>query len=94
MVQIRIGIKEAARKEISRMARIIPKVKLASENLEAEKVLLLANFYFSDSKHFLERGAFVEAFEAAVISWGYVDAGLHLGAFSVPEEEKGNFTVG
>jgi len=87
------GIERAAQKEVERTGSFIEKVEILKDSEEARQVLLLAKSYFSDAKHFLKEGKFVEAFEAAIISWGYVDSGLHFGKFRVPDEFLKNFTV-
>lgn len=87
------GIEKSARKEVERTGSFIEKVEIVEDSEEAIQVLLLAKSYFSDAKHFLKEGKFVEAFEAAIISWGYVDSGLHFGKFRVPEEFLGTFTI-
>lgn len=83
----------AAKKELERMGKVLPTVEIISENPEAAKILELARAYHSDGLHFFSKGNLVEAFEAAVISWGYVDAGLHLGVFRVPADLLASFTV-
>ncbi|HDQ59617.1 MAG TPA: DUF357 domain-containing protein [Candidatus Woesearchaeota archaeon] len=40
-----------------------------------------ARNYFNDGQYFFEKEQFVEAFEAFVISWAYLDIGLKLGYF-------------
>ncbi len=88
------AIEAAARKEIERSGRALAAVRLAGKDARAEKVLLLARSYLSDGGHFLSKGKFIEAFEAAVICWGYLDAGLHLGALKLSDESaKEIFTV-
>lgn len=82
------NIGEAARREVERMKRVMESVRLANpEDERAVELLNLARAYQSDSEHFLDAGKMVEAFEAAVIAWAYIDAGLHLGAFRLLDEE-------
>lgn len=81
-------IRKEAEKEIKRMEEVF-------EALQGEEceVLRLARGYFEDSKYFCVRGEYLKAFEAAVISWAYVDALLHFGKASLPEEYLKHFTV-
>ena len=83
-------MKEEAEKEIKKMQPVIDSLKL--ENKEAEELFKMTHSYFNDAKYFLEKGKFLQAFEAAVIAWAYVDAGLHLNAFSTPKELRTLFT--
>jgi len=84
-------MKEAAEKEIKKMQPVIDSLKM--ENEEASELFKMTHSYFSDAKYFFEKGKFVEAFEAAVIAWAYVDAGLHLRLFSVDKSLMNFFTV-
>jgi hypothetical protein len=84
-------VEEAAKKEIKRIEEIIDEVEALSE--EGKEVLSLAKSYLTDAKYFYEKKKFLEAFEAAVIAWAYLDAGLHLKIFKIPENMKKIFTV-
>jgi len=84
-------VEEAAKKEIKRTEDVIDKVEALSD--EGKEVLRLAKSYLTDAKYFYEKKKFLEAFEAAVIAWAYLDAGLHLKIFKIPESMKKIFTV-
>jgi len=88
------NIKKSAEKELARMEKVFSKLEMAEKaDKTAAEFYDFAKRYFEDGKWFLSKGKSIEAFEAAVISWAYVDAGLKLGFFSVPKELKGNFTA-
>ena len=82
-------LKREAEREIWRMEEVF-------RSLEGEEgdVLRLARSYFEDSKYFFERGDYLKAFEAAVISWAYVDALLHMGKVKIAKDLLKHFTVG
>lgn len=84
-------MKEEAEKEIKKMQPVIDYLKL--EKKEAEELFKMAHSYFNDAKYFFEKEKFLQAFEAAVIAWAYIDAGLHLGIFSIDEKFSKLFTV-
>jgi len=84
-------VEEAAKKEMERMEEVIDKVEALSD--EGKEVLRLAKSYLTDAKYFYEKKKFLEAFEAAVIAWAYLDAGLHLKVFKIPESMKKIFTI-
>ncbi len=84
-------IKKQAEKEIKRMKQIIGNVKLVDDR--GKSLIEAAKTYFSDSEYFFEKGKFLQSFEAAVISWSYIDAGLHVKVFSVPKEFNESFTA-
>jgi len=84
-------VEEAAKKEMERMEEVIDKVEILSD--EGKEVLRLAKSYLTDAKYFYEKKKFLEAFEAAVIAWAYLDAGLHLKVFKIPESMKKIFTI-
>ncbi len=84
-----MNIRELAMREIGRMEKVFSEIEI----LEDSEVLLLAKSYFSDSKFFLEKEEYVNAFEAVVISWAYVDSLLHFGKVKVPDQLKDLFTI-
>lgn len=84
-------IEKQAEKEIKRMEEIIEKVELVDER--GKSLLEAAKTYFSDSEYFFSKKKFLEAFEAAVICWSYIDAGLHLKVFRVPKNFDEVFTA-
>jgi len=88
------NIKNSAEKEIQRMEKVFEKLEITEKtNKNAAEFRDFAKRYFSDGKYFYEKKKYIEAFEAEIIAWAYVDVGLKLGFFSVPKELKGNFTV-
>ena len=87
-----MDIKQSAKKEIARMTGIFENLKVRGVD-KSKEFHDFAKNYFDDSKWFFEKGKYIEAFEAAVIAWAYIDAGLKLGFFSVPKELKANFTA-
>jgi len=82
-------LKELSSREIERMERVFSEVEV----VEDSEVFLLARCYFEDSKTFFGKGEYVNAFEAVVISWAYIDSLLHLGKIRVPSELKCLFTI-
>jgi hypothetical protein len=83
-------IEKEAEKEIARIDEVL-------ENLEVlgyhgEEILDMVNSYHEDSKYFFKNKMFLQAFEAAVICWAYVDVGIHMNLFDVPDELKKIFT--
>lgn len=85
-----MSLKQEAEKEVQRMEKIFRSLRLT--NKKGKKLLELVKAYFQDSKYFLQKKRYLQAFEAAVICWAYVDAGLHLGVFSVKNEMRKWFT--
>lgn len=58
-----------------------------------KEFLAMAHNYFKDSKYFMGKKDPIRAFEAVVISWAYVDAGIKAGFFSVPDGLSHYFTA-
>ena len=87
-----ISIKKEAEKEKARMCKVIDKLEIKKDK-KASEFHDMAKNYFFDGCHFLEKGMDIEAFEAFIISWAYVDAGLKMNFFSVPENQKEWFTA-
>ncbi|MBW2968579.1 DUF357 domain-containing protein [Candidatus Woesearchaeota archaeon] len=78
-------------------SRAIAKVKINSEQKinwksQAEDFLDMAKRYFSDAKHFKEKGDIVTAFAALNYAHGWLDAGARLGLFDVDGDSE-LFTV-
>ncbi|RLF89880.1 hypothetical protein DRN46_04735 [Thermococci archaeon] len=89
------SLKRVAEREVSRMSEIIPLVKLKKEEdvgKGAMEVFEMAKGYLEDSRYFLEKGLYLEAFEAAVICWAYLDSLLRLGFIEIPEDYRELFT--
>ena len=85
------GIEAKARKEADRVDKIMAGLEVVDDR--AKGLVSVLESYHMDCRSFLEKGHFLEALEAAFICWAYVDAGLHLGAFRVPEGMRRVFTV-
>ena len=84
-------IENLAKKEIDKVELILKGLELADK--KGEDILKLINSYFTDAKYFYNKKQFIQAFEAAVMCWTYVDAGLHLEVFSVPDNIRNLFTA-
>ncbi|MCL4362319.1 MAG: DUF357 domain-containing protein [Candidatus Parvarchaeota archaeon] len=86
-------LRERTEKEISMMEKVFHSLSLKdSENKLSSEFFDMSSNYFSDSKFFIEKKDYVRAFEAVVISWAYIDAGLKAGFFEVPASLKEYFT--
>jgi hypothetical protein len=83
-------MKEEAEKEIKKMQPVIDSLRL--EKKEAKELFQLTHSYFNDAKYFFEKRKFLQAFEAAVICWAYIDAGLHVGIFTIDSKFSKMFT--
>ncbi len=86
-------IKKRAEKELEMMKKVFKVIKIEEEN---DKTALsffdMARNYFSDSEFFFEKEDYIRAFEAVVISWSYIDAGIKAGFFSVSSDFSSYFT--
>ena len=83
-------LEKEADKEIKRIDEVLENLEVL--DYHGEEILELVNSYHEDSKYFFKEKMFLQAFEAAVICWAYIDVGLHMNLFSVPEEMKKIFT--
>ncbi len=88
-----MNLRELAKKEIDRIEKIFDNLILLNNSKEVLELIELAKTYFQDSKNFYQKKDFLRAFEAVVIAWSYIDAGLHLKVFDLPKELKRYFTV-
>ena len=81
-----------AKKEAGRIDEIMAELEVLDE--KSGSLVNVLKSYHADCRSFLERGKFLQALEAAFICWAYVDAGLHLGVFRMPNHMRSLFTVG
>jgi hypothetical protein len=77
--------------------RALAKVKIVEKGKidfkkAAEDFLDMAKRYFSDAKHFREKGDIVAAFAALNYAHGWLDAGARIGLFDVGHDSE-LFTV-
>jgi uncharacterized protein len=78
-------------------SRAIAKVKIVKKGKidferSAEDFLDMAKRYFSDARHFRDKGDIVTAFAALNYAHGWLDAGARLGLFDVGHDSE-LFTV-
>ncbi|MEM2954518.1 MAG: DUF357 domain-containing protein [Candidatus Nanoarchaeia archaeon] len=81
-----------AKKEIERMESVFKELKIISKNKKALEFYDFAKRYFEDGKWFYKKRKYLEAFEAEIISWAYIDVGLKLKFFKISNALKFNFT--
>lgn len=84
-------LQELCMKEIKKMEDVFKNIKIIDN--KGLELYNLALSYFNDSKYFLDKKDFVRSFEAIIISWTYIDSGLHLKLFEIPTNLKIYFTV-
>ena len=85
-------MKQAAEKEIKRMEEVFENIEILDKK-QADEFYNFAQNYFEDSKYFFEKEKYIEAFEASIIAWAYLDAGIKLGFFKPAEKVRKYFTV-
>lgn len=83
-------LKKSSEKEILKLKNIFKNIKKSKKDFG---LLDMAKRYFLDSQYFFKNKKYVESFEAVVISWAYIDAGLRLKIFEIPKEFKNLFTI-
>lgn len=84
-------MKNHAEKELNRLKEPIKHAKPKTK--KAEDLIMMSKAYYSDAGHFFKKEMYVEAFEASIIAWAYLDSGLRLGIISMPEKYKETFTI-
>ncbi|UCE75508.1 MAG: DUF357 domain-containing protein [Methanomassiliicoccales archaeon] len=78
---------------LDKTKRALEKIKISSpERSHARKIaedfLNMASSYFSDAKHFFEKGEYVDAFACVNYAHGWLDAGARLGLFDVDSDDS------
>ena len=82
---------EEARKEMKRIDEIMKNLKVIDS--KSDGLVKVLHSYYEDSKAFFKKKQYLQALETAFIVWAYVDAGLHLNVFEVPDNLKKMFTA-
>ncbi len=72
--------------------RIAGNDSIADSEKHAEDFLDMAKRYYSDARHFAEKGEIVDAFACLNYAHGWLDAGARIGLFDVGGDNK-LFTV-
>jgi hypothetical protein len=85
-----MNINDAALKEMKRMEEVFSEIKVLDKP-KSKEFYDFAKNYFDDGRHFYSQEKFVEAFEAFIITWAYLDIGLKLSLFQT--KLKKYFTV-
>lgn len=85
-------LENIAKREVERADAIINRLVVLDQDKAGSLVGVLMS-YHHDCDGFFREGKWLQCIEAAFICWAYVDAGLHLGVFSVPDDMKDTFTV-
>ena len=73
--------------------RALDKIKVAApprsfNRKMANSFLEMANAYYSDAKHFRDKGDYVNAFACVNYAHGWLDAGARIGLFEVGEDDR------
>ena len=85
---------EKVKKYFSVTEQALAKVKgniVEGKEKEAREIIEMVENYFSDARHFKEKGNLVDAFAALNYSHGWLDCGVRTGVFDVDDESL--FTV-
>lgn len=85
-------MEKESRREMERIKKIMENLEVIDPQ-RAGSLVRVMNSYYEDCQSFYRKGKWLQSLETAFIVWAYVDAGLHLGIFKVPEELKKMFTV-
>jgi hypothetical protein len=72
-------LKKETEKWLAKLEEDRPSLRIISDKKEIRGVLKNLDAYISDTKHFLEKGDLIRAFEAVVFAWGLLEACEHLG---------------
>jgi hypothetical protein len=84
-------LEEQVTKHSKVMSEVFKNIRLLKKEEEFKEFYKLALSYFNDSKHFHSKGLLVQAFEALIISWAYLDTGLRLDIFELTDEKLSDY---
>ena len=86
-----MDLEQEAKKELERVNKIMENLEVIDS--KADSLVEVLQSYHKDAKLFFDKEQYLQALEAAFICWAYVDAGLHLKVFRVPDNLKKMFTI-
>jgi hypothetical protein len=86
------NLENIAKREMERASTIVRRLVVLDREKASSLVSVLMS-YLRDCEGFYRDGKWLQCIESAFICWAYVDAGLHLGVFSVPDDMRDIFTV-
>ena len=74
-------LEEELRREIEKWSKKLSQelAKVLATCKSGEEILRNAKAYFSDSKHFLEKGDLIRAFECLIWAWAWIEIGKEMG---------------
>ena len=84
-------LEQELNKHTKKMRKVFKNLRLLMKEESFKELYDSAFSYFSDSKHFHKKGMIVQAFEALIISWAYIDAGLKLEVFELTDESLNDY---
>ncbi|MDD5054292.1 MAG: DUF357 domain-containing protein [Candidatus Nanoarchaeia archaeon] len=84
-------LKTQIAKHTLKMTKAISKTRLIMKDKGFRELHESAIAYYKDSKHFFMKKKYVQSFEALMISWAYLDAGLKLGVFELTDESMKDY---
>ena len=75
----------------SKALGIAKKAVVKTKKKQAQEIFLMVEAYLSDSKHFQEKGDYVNSYGALNYAHGWLDAGARLKIFNVKDDSL--FTI-
>ena len=72
-------LRKETEKWLSRLEKERSSLRILKDSKELKAVLKNLDAYIKDTRHFLEKGDLVRAFEAVIYGWGILETCGHLG---------------
>lgn len=79
-------LKKEVMKHSKMMKQVFKNLRINMKEQSFKDFFKLARAYYDDSQHFFEKKELIQSFEALIISWAYIDAGLRLNVFELKDE--------
>jgi len=73
------ALKKETEKWLAKLEKERSSMRILKDSRELKAVLKNLDAYIKDTRHFLEKGDFVRAFEAVIYAWGILETCEHLG---------------
>jgi hypothetical protein len=72
-------LKKETEKWLSKLEKDRKSLRIVSDSPKLRGVIKNLDAYIKDTKHFLEKGDFMRAFEAVIYAWGILETCEHVG---------------
>ncbi len=87
------NIIDLVKKHKDKMESVFKYISIVKDDEFSTKILHIAKDYYNDSLYFMDKQDYIRAFEALIISWSFINAGILNGSFKLPVDMLDYFII-